>query len=417
MVTAGATEISPPLSSTVCPRVSLATLFIAHLQVGLTAFGAAIIQKITALVRTRRWLTEEELNEGLALVQLYPGPMMVDFTAYTGYKLRGVPGALLCAVGFILPSFMLMLALSAVYFSVGNLPWAKPMFIGLEAIVVGIVVHMVLDFGARVLKGKLEALIALAAFAALLFGVNPVLLVLASLVLGALLLSPHKGSAGGTYPSQTHPLSPRRWAAIGLVVAVVVGVAVLAAATPTDVGRMELSFFKIGAVAFGNGITIMPLVQADVVNTYHWLSPAQFADGIALGQITPGPGLITATFVGYKLGGLAGATLATFAVFSPSIAMTLIFTELFTRLRNLRAIRGALAGVMASFVGLLAVLALQLGAALSGPALSGPALAGAAALTLAAGALVAIRFLKWDMLWVFLAGLAVWAVALALGLA
>jgi chromate transporter len=390
------------------PRVSLLTLFLAHVQTGFTAFGAAIIQKITTLVRTRRWLSEEEMNEGLALVQLYPGPMMVDFTAYTGYKLRGVPGALVCALGFILPSFVLMLALSAIYFSVGNLPWVKPMFTGLEAIVVGIIFQLALDFGARVLKGKVQALIALAAFVALLFKANAVLIVLASLGLGMLLLSPSTDAAQPMTPVQTQALPWRRWVAIGLAAATVIGMALAAAALPTDLGHMALSFFKIGTVAFGNGVTIMPLVQADVVDTYHWLSPAQFADGIALGQITPGPTLITATFVGYKMGGLLGATLATFAVFSPSIVMTLIFTELFTRLRNLRIIRGALAGVMASFVGLLAVMAWQLG---------GIALLNTAAVALAAAAFVATRFLKWELLWVFAAGLVIWAGVLALGLA
>jgi chromate transporter len=405
VTTAGVAE---PSIVTLRPRVSLSTLLFAHLQAGMTAFGVAIIPKLKALVLTRRWLSEEEMNEGLALVQLYPGPMMVDFTAYVGYKLRGVPGAIISAAGFILPSFVLMLALSAVYFSLGNLPQVQPMFIGLESIVVGLVVHLALDFGERVLKGKLQALIALLAFGGLLFKVNAVLIVFVSLALGALLLSPRRGQAQSAAPTGTEPLAPGRWVAIGLVTALVIGVAIFAATLQSDLGRMALAFFKIGTVAFGNGVTIMPLVQADVVDTYHWLSPAQFADGIALGQITPGPTLITATFVGYKLAGLFGATLATFAMFSPSIVMTLIFTEVFTRLRNLRFIRGALAGVMSSFVGLLAVLAWQLG---------GTAIISPAALTLAAAALVAVRFLKWDVVWVFVAGLALWAGVLAFGLA
>lgn len=405
VTTAGVAE---PCIVTHRPRVSLSTLLFAHLQAGMTAFGVAIIPKLKALVLTRQWLSEEEMNEGLALVQLYPGPMMVDFTAYVGYKLRGVPGAVVSAAGFILPSFVLMLALSAAYFSLGNLPQVQPMFIGLESIVVGLVVHLALDFGERVLKGRLQALIALLAFGGLLFKANAVLIVFVSLALGALLLSPRKGQAQPAAPTANEPLAPRRWIAIGLVTALVIGVAVFAATLQSDLGRMALAFFKIGTVAFGNGVTIMPLVQADVVDTYHWLSPAQFADGIALGQITPGPTLITATFVGYKLAGLFGATLATFAMFSPSIVMTLIFTEVFTRLRNLRFIRGALAGVMSSFVGLLAVLAWQLG---------GTAIISPAALTLAAASLVAVRFLKWDVVWVFAAGLALWAGVLALGLA
>src|SRR5450759_3505805 len=104
-------------------KIPLATIFLSYLELGLTAFGFTILQKLKTLVHKKAWLTEEEMNEGLALVQLYPGPMMVDFTAYVGYRLRGVRGALLATLGFILPSFILMLVLSAAYFAAGALPW------------------------------------------------------------------------------------------------------------------------------------------------------------------------------------------------------------------------------------------------------------------------------------------------------
>ena len=395
-----------PLPAFIHPHVSLLTILLAYLQAGFTAFGSAITQKLLALVSNRKWLSAEEIDDGFALVQLYPGPMMVDFTAYVGYKLRGVPGAIVATTGFILPAYLLMLGVSVLYFNfnTGNLPWVQPFFVGLEAIVVGIVAHLALDFGARVIKGRVQALIAVLAFGALLYKVNPVLIIAVSLALGMAMLRPAQATALRTAPRPAR-FSP--WIAIGVVTAVIIAVAVFAATLQSDVGRMALSFFKIGSVAFGNGVTIMPLVQADVVDTYGWLSQAQFTDGIALGQITPGPGLITATFVGYKLAGFWGATLATFAIFSPSFAMTLIFTEVFTRLRSLRLIRGAMAGVLASFVGLLVVMALQLGAT----AFKGPA-----ALTLAAGALVAVRYFKLDVVWVFAGGLVLWGVALALGI-
>ena len=138
------------------PRVSLLSILLAYLEMGVTAFGVAIIPKLRALVLRKGWLSEEEMNEGFAMVQLYPGPMMVDFSAYVGYRLRGVPGAIAAATGFILPSFILMLILSAVYFSAGTaaVAWVARMFIGLESIVVGIIVHLALDFGERMLKGR-----------------------------------------------------------------------------------------------------------------------------------------------------------------------------------------------------------------------------------------------------------------------
>ncbi len=395
------------------PQVSLWTILLAYLQIGLTAFGMTILQKLKALVADNHWLSEEEMNEGLALVQLYPGPIMVDLTAYVGYKLRGVPGAILATLGFILPSYGLMLILSAFYFAAGSLPWVHSLFLGLEALVVGILFNVTLDFGARNISSRVQAVIALFAFAALLFKANAIAIVLAALALGAWLIRPAgAGKAGGaatqSVPHVVAPVSRTRWLGIGAVIVAVLAVAASAWSLGSDVGALSLALFKIGAVAFGNGTTIIPLIQADVVDAHHWLTLNQFADGIALGQITPGPFLITAAFIGYKMGGVFGATLATFAIFSPSFAMTLVFTELFARVRNLQAVRGALAGVLASFVGLLAVVLLQLG----GVALTTPA-----TIVLAAVAFVAVRWFKLDIVWVFVGGIAVWAALLALGLA
>ncbi len=355
------------------PQISLWTIFTSYFIVGLTAFGMAILQKLKALVMDNHWLSEEEMNEGLAMVQLYPGPLMVDFSAYVGYKLRGVMGAILATTGFILPSFVLMSVLSAFYFAAGNLPWVHPLFLGLEALVVGILFNVTLEMGGRNIQSRTQAVIMLLAFAALLFKVNAVLIVLVALALGAWLIRPWL--ARGKWLGQANP--PQRWnlspqnggQAIGAVVVVILAVVAFSWSLKSEIGGLALSLFKIGSVAFGNGSAIIPLIQAETVDAHHWLTLSQFADGIALGQITPGPFLITATFIGYKLAGFWGGLLATFAIFSPSFAMTLVFTEIFARIRNLKAVRGALAGVMASFVGLLAVVLLQLG----GVALTSPA--------------------------------------------
>ncbi len=392
------------------PQVSLWDIFASYFMVGLTAFGFAILPKLKGVVEKNNWMSEDEMNEGLALVQLYPGPIMVDFTAYVGYKLRGVIGATLATVGFIAPSFILMMILSAVYFAAGSLPWVHPLFLGLEAMVVGIIFHVTLDFGERALKDKVEAFIGLAAFGAMLFKFNAVLTVLIALALGALFIHPATPNGKQTSHAQPEkqPTPVKVWLAIGATAVIVMAIALFAWSLNSDVGRVSLSLFKTGSVAFGNGSTIIPLIQADVVDGYHWLSMKQFADGIALGQITPGPFLITAAFIGYKVGGVGAALLATFAIFSPSFVMTLIFTEVFSRLKNLSVVRGALAGVLASFVGLLASVTLQLGQV----GISGPT-----SLVLAGGAFVAVRYFKLDILWVFLGGVVLWAGLLALGLA
>ncbi len=395
-------------------QVSLATLFLAYLQIGLTAFGFTMLQKVVQLVVGRKhWLTREQADHGLALVQLYPGPIMVDFTAYVGYRLRGVKGALAAVLGFVLPSFALMIALSAVYFAAGNIAFVHALFIGLDALVVGIVLNLTIDFGQRALKGPVQATLAVVAFAVMLFGISALLAILIALVVGAVFLRPAAdpgipaevaSPAGARAAGRGHHFAT--WWPIAATVAVVVAVAVAAALWGGVVGAMALSFFKTGSVAFGNGATIMPLIQADAVTHYHWLTQGQFADGIALGQITPGPFLITAAFVGYKIGGAWVALLATFAIFAPSFAMTLVFTEVFEHLHTLAWVRGALAGILAAFVGLLAVVTLQLGSVTGGRA---------GLLTLAAAAFVAVRFFKLDVLWVFAGGLGLWTLLHAFG--
>ena len=176
--------------------VSLRAIVLAFLQVGLTAYGMAILQKLRGLVIQRKWLTEEEADEGFAMVQLYPGPIMVDFTAYVGYRLRGVPGALAATLGFVLPAFVLVTALSAAYFAGGELPWVHKLFLGLEALVIGVLINVTLNLGQQAIKGRIELVIAVAAFIALLFKVNAILVPLVALGVGALAIS-RPGAASG----------------------------------------------------------------------------------------------------------------------------------------------------------------------------------------------------------------------------
>ncbi|MGC8634224.1 MAG: chromate transporter [Candidatus Limnocylindrales bacterium] len=419
----------------------VAELFTTFFAIGLTSFGMAILQNIRSVPVRRGWIDRQEIDEGLGLVQLYPGAIMVDLVAYIGYRIHRVVGAVAATAGFVTPALVLMLGLSWLYATYGAAPAVTRLVVGLDAIVVGVVASVAIDFALQHARGTVPALLALAGFAVAVSGATLLLAVLGGLALGAVLVRPSRagaslvgsgaratggGNAGGGDPSPG-PVSPGSagapggesapapadealsWRRIGM--ALVPGAAVVvAAAVATAAGGVLSTVFlditRIGTVAFGNGSTILPVLQQDVVDSRHWLSLSQFGVAIGFGQVTPGPFLISAAFVGYRVAGLWGGVLAAVAIFAPSVAMTTVAAEIYPVLRRWAWVKGALAGVMAVFVGLLASVALTLGR---------PLLAAPGALILLASAFVAVRMARWNLLVVFGGGLAAWAAYLALG--
>ncbi len=366
----------------------------------------AILQNLRTVPVRRGWLAREQIDEGLGLVQLYPGAMMVDLVAYIGYRVRGVAGTLVATTGFVRPALVLMLALSWLYTSYGAAPGMAQFVVGLDAIVVGVIASVAVDFALQYAVGRLPALFALAGFALVVSGANVLWPVLGGLFVGAVALRPAAPVGAAVATADAPALAWNR-----LAVACLPGAAVVAAVAPATLGSgalstLALDMAKVGSVAFGNGSTIMPVLQQDVVNGRHWLTLPEFGAAIGFGQITPGPFLITATFVGYRVAGLWGGVLATVAIFAPSVAMTTVAAELYPLLRRLVWVRGAIAGIMAVFVGLLASVALSLGR---------PLAASSAALVLLASAFVALRVAKWNLLVIFGAGLGAWALYLVLG--
>lgn len=377
-------------------KPTLHELFLAFFRIGLTSFGMAILQNLKTVTLRKGFVSESEIQEGLALVQLYPGPIMVDLVAFIAYRSRGVPGALVATLGFLLPATVMMLVAAAAYVNYGSLPGVSTMLLGLDALVVGVVLNVTLDFAKSNIAGPIELVLALSAFALGMMHVNLIWGILGGLLVGAILWNKHD-------PAQPEPLpSAVNWVTLGVPLLLgggLVALAVWSALHPSATSQLILVFMKIGAVAFGNGATILPVMQQDIVGTHHWLTPSQFSAAIGLGQITPGPILNSATFVGYLVAGPIGALAATFSIFAPSIVMTLVFTELFDHVRHLGSVRGAIRGVMAVFVGLLAGVVLTLGQG---------ALVLPGSFVFAAGALVGLRYLRWDTLVIFGAGLALW---------
>jgi chromate transporter len=371
--------------------------------IGASGFGMAMMQTIRTTVVKRAWLSEEEVDEGLGVVQLYPGPMLVDLVAFVGYRLGRIRGALAAAVGFLTPSLGLVLGLSWAYFKYGTSPATRDLAIGLDGVVVGVLASVTMDLGAKHARSRLGALLALGAFAVSLAGANVLWAVLGAFLLGALAL---RGTATEE-PAQTAlgQLSLRAIVFACVPGVVVVGGVVLAALASGALAAVSAEMAKVGSVAFGNGAAILPVLQQDVL-AHHWMTLRQFEAGVAIGQVTPGPVLTTAAFVGFAVAGWWGGLVGGIAVFAPSIALTTIVGEVYPFLRRVHWLRGAIAGLLASFTGLMANMVLTLGR----PMLSVPAVLG-----LAAAAFVAVRVYRMYTLVVFAAGLAVWGAYLAAG--
>jgi chromate transporter len=387
----------------------LIELFTTFVVVGVSAVGMGIMQAIRSVPVERGWMSQEDIDEGMGLVQLYPGAIMVDLITYIGYRLRGIRGALVSVVAFVGPSLVLLLGLSWAFFTYKSHPVITDLAVGVEALVVGVLVNLTIDFGAEHASGRLTALVALGAFAVEVAGQNVLWAVLGALVIGALALSPGSAKPGAAQHAGRAPAAMSiSWSRLALATVpglVVVAGAVVAAASPGALAAVSAAMAKIGAVAFGNGTAIMPLLQQSAVE-HHWLTLRQFGVGVGLGQVTPGPFLSTAAFVGYGAAGWWGGIAGGLAIYAPSVAMTMVVAEIYPVFRRLTWVRGAIMGVMAAFTGLLAGMVLVLGR----PVLSVPAAVG-----LAGAAFVAVRVLKWNMLLVFAAGLCVWIVYLVLG--
>jgi chromate transporter len=317
----------------------------------------------------------------------------MQVAAYVGLRSRGVPGAAAAYLGFGLPAFLLMVALSAIYGMTHSSPISLSVFRGLQAIVVAIIARAVFTFGRTTVKAWQDAVIGLVAAAYLAYGGNPML----AIVLGAaagLLLYEREATVGEAGEALDAPsLRSTTRPVLLMVLAALIGLVTLLVA---DRRLFDLSalMLRIDMFAFGGGFASVPLMLHEVVGVRHWMSTQLFMDGIAMGQVTPGPIVITASFIGYQLAGIAGALCATVAIFLPSFVILSLVVPHFDRIKANPWFQRALRGILASFVGLL--LAVTLRFALAAPWTPVSAL-------LACGAFTALM-LKVEVPWVVVPG-------------
>ncbi|MHB1415405.1 MAG: chromate efflux transporter [Chloroflexota bacterium] len=347
----GKPAVAQPRAESIDANPPLQRVFLSFLRLGLTAFGGpAMIPYIRRLaVEQKRWIDQGSFRDGVALCQTIPGATAMQMSAYVGLRARGIAGAALAFVGFGLPAFLLMTVLSALYVRTHDLPAVMSAFAGLQAVIVAVVANATVMFGRTSLKGWKDAAIGLAAAIAFLLGINPILTILLAAPVGVLLYGgePLARKVAGMAQVQDHTRS-----VLLLLGAVALAFAVLFVVQPTLFDLAAL-MARIDLFAFGGGFTSVPLMYHEVVDVRHWLDGPTFLNGIAMGQVTPGPIVITATFVGYLLYGPLGALVGTISVFLPSFLIVVGVGPYFARLSGSPYFNRAIRGVSVSFVGLL----------------------------------------------------------------
>lgn len=381
-----------PASSEV-QHPSLAAIFFAFFRLGLTAFGGpAMVTYIRKMAVERKgWLQSPIFDDGVALCQAIPGATAMQVAAYTGLRIRGISGALSAFIGFGLPAFSLMMILSALYVSTSALPPLKALFLALQAIVVALVAYATVSFGRSSLRHWMHVL--LAGIAALLFsaGVHPIIVIVLAALLGITLLPiPDKKQES---PAATPLHTEKSFLILSAVAAVFF---ILLYVFQPDFFVLAATMARVDLFAFGGGFAALPLMFQEVVVAQAWLDSTTFMNGIALGQVTPGPIVTTATFVGFLAFGFWGGIVATIAIFTPSFLFVVGTVPYYDRLRFSQLYQKMFQGILFSFVGLLLSVTIKLALAVPWSWFTGILVTGAF-LSLLLGA---------EILWVVLAGIA-----------
>jgi chromate transporter len=332
-------------------RVPLATVGREWLRIGLTGFGgppAHIALLRTLVVDRKGWIDAREFQDANAACGLLPGPASTQLSIFCAYRLAGSPGAIIGGLAFILPAVILILALSVLFLGHSPPLWIKGAGAGAGAAVAAVALHAARGLigpsiehvrGNRVQTIRWIAYLAVGTASAALLGPY---LVLALLACGLVeLFTRHR------------PRLPRS-----------VGLLVPGSVSAGGTGALAWTAFKVGALSFGGGFVIIPLMQGDAVHVYHWMSNAQFLNAVALGQVTPGPVVATVAAVGYAAHGLGGGLLAALVAFTPSFCFVLIGGRHFAQLRDNQRARAFLDGAGPAAIGAIIGAAILLTAAL-----------------------------------------------------
>jgi len=352
MTTPTAEQSGPPAIPTASGRAgasyTLRDLLRYMLWLGTTGFGGPVALvgfMHRDLVENRKWIGEDDFKEGLALAQLAPGPLAAQLAIYLGYVHYGVLGATLSGVAFVIPSFLMVVALGWAYVRFGGLPWMQAVFYGVGAAVIGIIANSAYKLTWKTI-GKdwlLWAVFVVSAAVTAITESEVVWLFLAAGLLVWLVRSPPRLMRRSKSPGATLFSLPPLAMAAGAGGAAVVSWPLL--------GQIGVFFLKAGAFVFGSGLAIVPFLYGGVVKEHGWLNDRQFLDAVAVAMITPGPVVITVGFIGYLIAGFPGACVAALGTFLPCWGFTVLPAPYFRKYGKRPGIVAFVNGVTAAAIG------------------------------------------------------------------
>ena len=334
------------IEPTSAPVYSLWQLVMYALRLGTLGFGgpvALVGYMHRDLVENRKWISEADYKEGLALAQLMPGPLAAQLAMYLGYVHYRNLGATLVGIAFVVPSFIMVVLIGMAYVKYGGLTWMQAVFYAVGAAVIGIIAISAYKLTTKSIgKDKLLwAIYLVSAAVTIVTQSELVSLFLASGVLVWLVKAP-----------------PKRWFGGGGTPGLFAVAAQLPGATPvvatvdwSVLAQIAIFFAEAGAFVFGSGLAIVPFLYGGVVNEHHWLNDRQFVDAVAVAMITPGPVVITVGFIGYLVAGFPGAVVAALATFLPCYLFTIIPAPYFKKYGKLPGIVAFVDGVTAAAIG------------------------------------------------------------------
>ncbi len=320
-------------------RIPIIDLVKYFLRLGALGFGGPVAlcsQMERELVEQKGWLTRSEMRDAIAVSQSLPGPLAIQVGIFVSHMRGGFWGAWAGGWAFILPNFLIVAALGALYVYFGGLSWMTAVFYGVAPAVIALILHSCWRLSRLGMEHWLQWLIAVVAFVITVVLQSEVAL----LFIGA-------GVVGILYYGTLFRRPPAAFAALALPA----NASVPHVATPTLLGKLFLFFLKAGSLTFGSGLVIVPFLEKGIVQETGWLSPRDFLIAVAIGMMSPGPVVITATFVGFLVAGFWGSAVSTVGIFLPSFLLVLLVAPILQRHRENKNVQGFIKGTYGAAIG------------------------------------------------------------------